>query len=677
MTDRDFNVSPSGRLAALVLAGAAFLAGQAAWGQIDITDEDSGLHIPPGRTVPAIHSMTDGGGRLWPINMNGAVHQGTNYSYLGGMKMLVDGSAPFMSGSAWADADGDEIEISPGQSGRLKVYRRVRVYRDRPLARWLDIFVNATGREIRVGVEYQSGIPHGISNVRTSSGDDEWGDDDSWFITAVREPTVPSLLHFVCDNASPVRPEVTIHPSQITMRYNLTVPAGDTVILCHFESQNNQAAHNQSIQAFDLRRLLSDLSGAVRGRIVNFRARTGIGDVHLNRTAEADTVVLNSGDVIYGTITNEQFVIEAFFETLTIPAARIVGMEAGQGGQATTRTLLADGQILCGDIVEGQLNVTLSTGGQLAIPIDKITEWSYRISDERPELSGIDGPVVLLQTGDLLAFELADAALTFRTPHGVVPLSVSDVRQVRLATGPDSGHRALLMNNSTISGLLASRELTLSLTFGPTVTVRREMVKALRFAERPQPDASLTRLTLANGDVLIGALTDQQIHFGSDFGGGELTATDIRSVEFSATHPGRARILLWDNTVLRGELTSAEINFQVTPGPLLNISTAQIVSIVRAQVTPPARLGDLVEQFVVRLGAESYMDREAASEELKGMGPTIIPILRRHLQSEDPEVRRRLQDIIEHLDSQAPASDQVEFPIHHQPTPNARGLIVS
>ena len=672
MTDHNFNISPSGRLVALVLTGAVLLAGQAAWGQIDIIDEDSGLHIPPGRTVAAIHNMTDGNGYIWPINMNGAVQQGTNYSYVGGMRILVDGGTPFMASAAWADADGDEIEIGPGQSGRLKIFRRVRVYRDQPLARWLDIFVNATGHEIRVGVEYQSGIPHGINNVRTSSGDDQWGDDDSWFITAVRQPTVPSLLHFVCDNASPVRPDVAIHPAQITMRYNLTVPAGDTVILCHFESQNNQTAHNQSIQAFDLRRLLSDLSGAVRGRIVNFRARTGIGDVYLNRTAEADTVVLNSGDVIYGTITNEQFVIEAFFETLTIPAEGIVGMEAGQGDQATTRTVLADGQILCGDIVEGQLNVTLSTGGQLVIPIDKIAQWSYRISDERPELSGIDGPVVLLQTGDLLGFELADADLTFRTPHGVVPLSASDVRQVRLATGSDSGHQALLMNNSRISGLLASRELTLSLTLGPTVTVRREMVKALRFAERPQPDASLTRLTLTNGDVLIGALTDQQIHFDSDFGGGELTATDIRSVELSATHPGRARILLWDNTVLRGELTSTEIGFQVIPGPTLNISTAQIVSIVRAQVTPPTRLGELVEQLVVRLGAESYTDRESASEELKGMAPTIIPILRRYLQSDDPEIRRRLQEIIEHLDSQAPASGQIEFPIHNQPVLDVR-----
>ena len=50
-----------------------------------------------------------------------------------------------------------------------------------------------------------------------------------------------------------------------------------------------------------------------------------------------------------------------------------------------------------------------------------------------------------------------------------------------------------------------------------------------------------------------------------------------------------------------------------------------------------------------QLGSESYRDREDAAKALVAMGRSIAPLLRPHLKSRDPEIRQRIQDILEKL----------------------------
>jgi len=635
--------------AAAILAGVVLAAG--ASGQATASRNQADLHIPAGRSVSFNHYLTDGEGFRWDFNAYGSVNEGTNYCYSSGM-MLRAGDNVFRTGSAWSDQDGDEFEIGPAQLAGLTVHRRIRVYTDRPMARWLDIFTNTGAREVTTAVTYVVSCRYGVGSVQTSSGDGRFDAGDSWFITSPQQQGIPSLLHIVCDSDSQLRPDVVIRGGNVTWTYRLTVPAGQSVVLCHFESQNNsQAAHERTIEAFNLRKLLADVSGELRGRIANLRAGAGVGDVYLTRNDRTDTVTLNSGDVIYGTITNEQFVVEAFFDTLTLPAEGIIGMEADPDEHAVFRTVLTDGQVVCGKVVEGEIGVTLSTGGQLAVPLSTVAQWAFRLDDRRPELGHFNGTAVALWTGDLLAIDAKDLELPFRTAHGTVSLSAEDLLELRLE-GVGAGQRATLLNGSRLTGLLEPDELTLSLALGKTITVRREKIRLLRLADALKPDASLTTITLANGDTLLGSLTDEQVPFASDFGGGQWAVTDVRSIKASPTHLGRARVLLWDGTTVRGEMTAEHVRFHVEPGPELNVPAAQIVSIVRAQAVPREQLLAEVAELVARLGAESYTDRESASEALKQMSPTIVPLLRDYLDTDDPEVQRRLQEIIDHLGRQ-------------------------
>jgi hypothetical protein len=53
-----------------------------------------------------------------------------------------------------------------------------------------------------------------------------------------------------------------------------------------------------------------------------------------------------------------------------------------------------------------------------------------------------------------------------------------------------------------------------------------------------------------------------------------------------------------------------------------------------------------VYKLIAQLGSETYSDRKDAQEQLQRMGPTIVPILKKHAKSKDPEIRQRIEQLL-------------------------------
>jgi hypothetical protein len=81
----------------------------------------------------------------------------------------------------------------------------------------------------------------------------------------------------------------------------------------------------------------------------------------------------------------------------------------------------------------------------------------------------------------------------------------------------------------------------------------------------------------------------------------------------------------------------------------VKVTPAQIASITNSSAQPPPELLKKAEQLIAQLGAESFEDREAAAKALVAMGKGIVGLLKKHSKSSDPEIRQRIQDILEKL----------------------------
>jgi len=623
------------------------------------------LHLPRINPVNFNYNMTDGKGFMWDIQAYGTVGQGTNNLFSGGVYFQVSGNnVRTRDGRAWANNTRDEIEIGPYPRNGLNCYRRIRVYKDQGLARWLEILENPRPAPVTVPVQLVSNINYGIAQVAGSSGQQGFNDKDWAYLiqTASGNNSVPVLMHILCGPRSKVRPNVRIQGNRVYIQYRLTVPANGAVILCHFQSQaNNMEDHQRTLKSFRAHRLLADLPAAARKAIINFSSTAFIEGVDLERLDSSDNVVLRNGDPIRGTITNESYTMDTYIGPLTIPAEKVIGMAATGSDGEILRALLVDGQVVSGRIAgDAKISITRPNGSVLRIPFGDIAQWSYRLDKSRPEDPPFSGPIVTLRTGDRLAFEGDTLDARFLTRHGAITLRPEELFAVRLDNPAHGVHRVLFANGTQLAGMLDPEILTAKLRLGPQLSVPRNMIAELQFRQEEQTDRNCDHALLTNGDELYGQLADQQLHLTMSYGTDVIQPKTVEKIVFDLDHSGRLIVTMWDGSVERSVLQKDQLTFALTPETSLNVYVGHFVELVRSNVHPDEETLREIERLVGQLGAESYEDRQAATEALQKMPKGIAPFLAKYLETGDPEVQQRIREILNRFGWRQSAGDDIE-----------------
>ncbi|MFW5783073.1 MAG: trigger factor [Spirochaetota bacterium] len=302
---------------------------------------EGGLHIPVGPKVSFNpHVMTDGGNFRWDLQIYGTVYNGTNQAYGGAMYCQINGNNVHAHNYGWRNASGDEVEIYDRYSHSrynnryrkgLQIFRRIKVYKDRPLARWMDILENPTDKDITVKVTIYSNYYSTFGHFTTNNGDERFSDGDTGLVTSQKHRNnAPAVMHVYCDNKAKVKPKVQKGSSYLNVHYNVTIPAKKTRILVYFQSQGH--SHDKllkRLKQFKAWRELKDLNTDVRKKIVNFGRVSGYADIDLERSDDHDSAIMSNGDPIFGKIANAEFRMVTDYGEVTLPADDVIGMAAG------------------------------------------------------------------------------------------------------------------------------------------------------------------------------------------------------------------------------------------------------------------------------------------------------------------------------------------------------------
>jgi hypothetical protein len=623
-------------------------------------DAKSGLHIT-GKQVGLSYQFNDGGSFTWDVQYGGTIGCGTNNVYSQGLYLMIGGNYIRNGGAATINAAGDELEIAAHNQNGVKISRRIKVYKDQPLARWIDIYENTSSTDQVMNVQVQSNFNWGLNTIRgitAANGngtEGAFGPKDWAFVTDSQNSGngTPALLHIVCDAKSKLRPTVQVQNgnNQVSVRWGFTVPANKTVAICYFESQNNGIdAHMESIKKFNMKKALADLSSAVKKLILNIGASDDGWDVDLDRIESSDMVRLKAGQALMGSVANDSFVVQTFFGTVTLPASQVVGMACPANEGESARFLLTDGQIVSGRCQQDKLSLKLATGNTLQIPLGHIKQWAYKLSSQRPDVDAMTKPYVELRTGDRLLFDPNALSLKFRTRHGLIDIAGKDLVEIKLDNPGNVIHRVTFVNGSTLGGFLEPEKITLPLALGAKPEISREMISAIRFAAETKSDPMLTAVVLSNQDELYCTLLDKSLSITMDGGKVDITPESIASMTFSKDQREQVALTYYDGgNGFVGKLEPSELTLQIVPGTVLKVYANSIERLTRNVAMPPGDVSADIEKLIARLGAESYKDRQAAMQELitKNSQGTITPVLRKFANTSDAEVRQRIEDIIE------------------------------
>jgi len=620
------------------------------------------LHVRKSKSINLTHTLTCGDAKRWDIQYYGSIGSGTSNAYGQGLYLMINGSN-FRSGNnqAWSNAAGDEIEMGPYSRNNLQVYRRIKIYQDQGLARWLDIFVNPSATEITVPVVIRTSTNWHINKKMFSSGTGSWSEKDWAFVThANAGQNNPALMHLVCGKKAKVRPRVTISGASIQYIYNLKIPAKKTVVLCYFESQGNYDELCKRMEKIKPYSIMRDLSPALRSLIVNFPTSTSFGNVSLERHGKFDAIIKSSDSTpVYGKILNRSFDLETRFGNITLPVERIIGMARSRDEADGMFILLSDGQVVGGKCPGQKVSIEIPTGGTLNFPMSAISQWSFKVSTARPSEIPFPGPSLILRSGDRVAFDPASIDMPFETRHGSFMLTAGAVMNANLSSDRGSVHRAFFKNGSVLAGLFTSDYIMPEIKLvGKTHKLSRSDIQRIVFCEEITDDISLTHVALNNSDELYGIMADRQLKLITEFGELEIWPHDVQKISFDPANPGRVAILLWNSSILRGRLGGGEFGFAVSPGPELTIAVGQCNSIERGLAASPKRMAENLAKLINKLGSKSYAERQQASLELLRLGKGIVPTLKTQLKDiTDPEIRHRIEDVLKKL---GPATNEAD-----------------
>ncbi len=641
-----------GRLALLAaMAVFALLPGGRAWGQSGVPKE---IHLPVVKGAGFPTSLTDGGGSVWDVQYFLNIGSG-NGIFSGAMFLRLNGQNVNSNGQGWLGEAPDEIEIGPVNFQSVQIFRRLKVYRDLPFARWLEIVVNPTSSPQTVPLECNSNFASTVTSTTGPTGANFAAGD--WAMLTELEEGRAALQILATPKAS-LAPQIRAQqsPQQSSLIYTVTVPPNSAAIVCYFASQGDARVLKERLKNVPFAKLLADLPDPVRRLIVNMSV-VGPG-LSLQRRDNADLILLKNGDAMYGQILNKKFPIKALFGEMDLPDSQVVGFASASGQEGSVRALLVGGQVISGKLSDDAIHFGLPTGGELAVPFGRVAECSYRISKDKPESGGPNQPLILLRTGDRLAFDPAQLKCVLLSRHGRIELSSADLAEIRLVGEDQRTPQVQFANGSSLSGLLEGESISLDLKLGKKLDVPRDMVQAIQFNQSDKPtEAALTRAELDNGDLLFGRLADAEYTVQTEFGAIKVKPENILSIQFERDDPSRVTMRLWDGTTLRGLLKQDALSFAILPGPTVKLYAGQVRSVQSSQSLPPEAVLKKVEKLVAQLAGPQYEERQQAQDELIRLGPGIVPLLKRYVDDADPDIRQRITLILELLQRSPAGTD--------------------
>jgi hypothetical protein len=598
--------------------------------------------------------VMDGGNNHWNIYRNGYIQYGGHYIYSGGMKLeLWNSSLNQNHYEAQINKHAQEAQFGPWKRNNCVVYRRVRVYREIGLARWLEIVRNPTDKDIDVRLEIKTSLYGSMREKKWSNGSENFRKDDWWVATRThnyRNNDKIWSLHIFRDPSSKLCPSISVSGDDINYTYTkVTVPAGQTIVFCHFEAQGERKDIKKML-ATDFRpyKLLQDLPASARGRIVNFPPTFSFAGITVRRRQDVDTIELADGKntIRHGTLRSAAMTMETSLGSFTVPGEQIVCGEVSDSNDVPDTLILGDGQVLTGRLADDALLFEpIDSNDPSPVALREMRAFSFAASEKRPMEIGFDGPYLVVEGGSRLAFDNERFRLQFLSRFGSHSLKPADIARVRFTGHGAICHRVQLINGSLLAGIIRDPAIRVDLRLGRTASIPRHQLTDLSFAEHLDPNPFLTRVELTNDDVLHGQLIDKSYGLRSAFGKLHLTPGTVKEMTFASKHLGAANITTWEGTQLRGVLTRQTIRLKLTENISVDLAPSQCRSITRAQPLPPDEVLASVNATLGRI--RSTEDFDARVGELRKIGAGIVPLIRRKLRKRmHPSLRERYRELV-------------------------------
>ena len=568
--------------------------------------------------IPARFTQpTDSLGFRWDITQQGTVADGSNDCFdnaavLRVNRTVVSFARPMMT------PDGSEFVLS-GRAGPIAITRRIRLDATSAVVRYLEIFENTGTASQPLLVTLHTDL--GSNAIQTMTERDKMFAGqfakDEGAIVAMHSGDQPGVVFLLADPKSKVKPTVLINGNRgFDMSYDLPLKPGGSVAIVHYLAQRNQA--NSASARLILKQVAKDgrltdpkIPKAFMKLIANFSTRAEgeedgvaapvlaalqalIEAAEINR-GKADTVLLDAGAKLAGTVTGGDFTIETEFGKAEVAFVDIAGLTGGGGVQRPVRVFLRNGEVLIGQATGAKFAMTTDTGLAFDIDLAQIQMLALRRGDSDGLPPAAAAALLTTHRGDCLALASPAAAeLQVATPWGMIQVPLAEIESLAYVREPFPTHRLVLADRSRLLVMLRGDEWQLATTRFGNVKVVPQSVRELRRTGVPPPVEGDERpMTGANCELIgenriTGVIDLAALYLASAKTTTQLDPRTITKLEREGGEDGAeatVKVHLADGQVLGGRLTESVLPIR-SGARVWRVPLAHVVAV---NVPPPAK----------------------------------------------------------------------------------------
>ncbi len=593
------------------------------------------------------------GDMQWIIQRGGWFqHQGNQPLFGQAANITINGQGlqgNFNRGSI--DPKTEELVLEGLQAGGVTFTRRISFNREQSYIRYIDIFNNSGNAEQQLQVMMQTSLNFGVNAGDLIADPKQPGSSLAWI---AQTGGGASVLELWAGPGTKVAPQVNWQQgnSFVQATYTLSIPANGQAALAHFHGvhPSNEAAA-AFVKETRPQHLLAGVGSELRKLIVNFRA-TGmmLGDRELLRGDVLDVIELRTGDQLRGTLAPASYQVDTGFGTIELPSARVLGMITSGSFRPRQLLVTRDGEIIGGTLRAETISIQLSSGQATAVPLSQVARLGYRKGVEEVDEVPFGKPMIVLRTGDRLAFEPPAEPVELLTRFGTVRLPMSKFAAIDLRGTESAVHVATLVDGSRFGGLLQAEQLSVRLAAtGQAISLPVGAIALLQMqAELPEPATDAPTLELAGGDLLVAPLQGK-MQLDTAFDTLSLNAAEITSVVPLKESGFDVQVTLWDQTTVSGQLRDGALQCLLAGDVSLSVPLPLLAEYTQPQPMPSGTAVENIQKLVLQLNDDDFAKREQAEQQLIAIGDVVVPVLKDLRPKQQLEAQQRIDSILAKL----------------------------
>jgi hypothetical protein len=374
-----------------------------------------------------------------------------------------------------------------------------------------------------------------------------------------------------------------------------------------------------------------------------------IGDLEILRGEICDIVELRGGDVLRGQINQPAYRLQTFYGLLDLPVDKVVSLINVGDFRPRQLLVMRDGEVFGGHLAEADMAVRLSNGQEMRVPVRQISRLGYQRRRGENEEWAFNKPMVFLRSGDRMEVKMPEADIAVSTRFGVLKLKPQIIGSIAYQGEDEPVHRVQLVDGSRFAALVMADsyevELATQAAGGPVRFSTASLGRMQFNSAINQPDEATPLMTLANGDVLAGTLQGQ-LRLETEFDTLAISSGEIKRLASMKTSPGDVQIVLWDDSLLQGQLHEPVLDFLSNCGVSMRIPASLVEEYAQPRPQPSDNVITTIKTLVERLNADDWRLRDEAQEKLVAMGPIALGTLKQLRVKEAPEAQQRIDLIV-------------------------------